>query len=815
VHEHFESLLERVLSYAISSLSGRPAFFLFFSLREDKQAKTVLQRIRKRVERLPVSQQPGREELNLLEFLELVNYEHSGALEEIPHENPKARRDAVLRTYIARHHLQRDRPFNIFLTERAVSGQSERDNVLAVLTPWSPLRAEKGDEKGVLSFTRRYFSEPLVTALTVLLNHSYVLRYRQPDPSVLALFLEEGRQYVLYPDDVVMEVDVSADILALLPDGYDRPTQQAVAPQLAFRLQFEQQSTGSRQLPAWVGHVTRQSEVPSAWIGPISSFADSLHPMAQVSNALLFSFTVDQTLTAYPDLLANLTPETQLTPQLLYFDSRAYSTQRNVQLDDAQLEETGRSVLAPGARLLQAFGWRSLLMLPPLIIPATFLVGARALGQGAGIPLSLNLRTSTGNRRYVAMWKDDHNSQTQLPSKSRWNRYWIFPILLYHLTDIMSRDSQTGQWEYRSVAQYRQMRPLFKAAVELEINQDAALLALKVAARVLGRLVALWMKSTVDVVNSMRSESSTGSVRFLRLRLRALEMIDFVNEADRILHSTIEALQDTISPETLMNSYLKRISEKLEDSYEDALSQNHHLQVSDAEREALLQRMSQLQSSSAAGTRSQARFLNREDSVAKARSRFKDALFHLTSAAHATNKMSIEHYWKDVEADIYPESQLILQGLRQGTVTDSEHLSLLRQYRGQTAPPEVAAKFTEAALLSKRKYVGNFMAVPREESWRSGVLAVLPFGNSPTPVFDVEPVGMQIKMSGQDLAFLLHNDVLSKYIESAQILQDPAVDSSTRRLAQDNLFVLNQLTLGTGLSPAVLQHSKAECSQST
>jgi hypothetical protein len=82
-------------------------------------------------------------------------------------------------------------------------------------------------------------------------------------------------------------------------------------------------------------------------------------------------------------------------------------------------------------------------------------------------------------------------------------------------------------------------------------------------------------------------------------------------------------------------------------------------------------------------------------------------------------------------------------------------------------------------------------------------------------VFDVEPVGMQIKMSGQDLAFLLHNDVLSKYIESAQILQDPAVDSSTRRLAQDNLFVLNQLTLGTGLSPAVLQHSKAECSQST
>lgn len=755
-------------------------------------------------------------EFRILRYLDTVDYSASSTLRNLD-GTPVARREAVLRSFQVVEELRFEAPFNHIMGESVATPHSEDGYVVGMAVPLSEATVEREKEKHpneVLikspgEILQENLQPSIFQTLVLLLNEKYVLRYDNPPVKIVHLFTQPELGSVLPATARVLTVTLFADILNILPPGFDERWNRKVLGQEAFQAVFL-----GMEIPAvWKGRVWRQPEMIAPWYRVPSSIGATKDPNLALENLITLVFSRE--LTYGPHVPVNRVPY----PYLLSFDVRSYSATRVERPLLAQEEGF------EGQSMLKGFRRESIIMSYPFRIEGKFVL------QRPGLPSSIQevtLRTASMEVKFVALWSDDirkapdskslpegitvnkYNEALKqpifLPSKFGMNRFWLSNILYYPLHELMSYDQSAARYVFLSESQYASARPWVNGNVELEISPGYAAKAISKAIEQIGLIVRTWMQAVVAFTEEAVTLSPAADGKKLD------ELIDEIithrqgiKEAKRIVRNTADqqsrGTRSVTSATLLKEAFSSVLIPQVKESYRKAkaalpLATERFEKLNSlitkakqriTEIEGELAHFSPLQDTS---TRIALRqelqearaFLNtHQDTLEDIHHEIENNLFEYAKLKRMQDREAVQKFWKSVDDGSRPR-------------VFRRELELLRGGIGA--------------------YHGDIVAVPQQEDWENGVLTLVPAEGSVLPMEELTLVSMQMLMSGRDLASLMHTDLLYKFLVAKDTLTDPLVSQEVRERVEQSIFVVNTLAQGTGLAFESLQHARAEVTKS-
>lgn len=775
-----------------------PLSMEFFLLPKNTQNRLVLKGIRKSNETL------NDTELRLLNYLEIVDYQGAAAFRELPSGEPSLKRDLVLKSFQALQDLAVVVPYNLAIDEDTVSAHTDGD-ILGTGVPWSfeavsmltkkladPMTGESEDVmKSPGEWIEENFNlELVVTPLALLLSNHYFLRYRNPESGgVIVLMGDSDRGGVLLETDIVLEVDLYADILSILPTGIDKETGQRITPQKAFRMIFQIAAPeGEPEAIIWKGQLWRQPEMPAPWFRISSSLGGTTKDNFQIDNAVSLVFSRDLNTTV------RQRRSTQGLPNLYGFDIRNTSPFRIPTPAPQRIREG-----FTGSEVMEAFNSKSVLLMSLFETDATFLLKHPNIPE---VEERLVLRNETYNKRFVALWFDDSGSQPVfLPSKLGWNRFWIMQVPIYSFDQIMFHNAMAGGWMYRTPGEIRTARPWAFGNIELELSPNYAVKVLLHHFRLLGQLVRTWME--VIVLHAQKIRSGTLSQQELDDVVdEALVHMQGIEEAFQVITETTKSVSSSktapVSTTLLRTLFMRAVTVKAENDWKLARQMTP---IIDERLERLKRRVKEAPARVSEIDREMREF---------------SPLFETSSLQRLKiekqEAQALVNAYEDTIEDIHREfEETFLSDAERRRKKDAAIIQRFWRMIDSGKKTQFFAAELEEARGGVDRYSGEIVVIPQTEKWENRILTLLPAAGSVLPLEELTPVSVQYFLSGKKLAHALYTDLYYTYKTSQQLLSsDSTLSPEEKEKLQTNLFVVNKLTTGTGISLTALQHSKAK-----
>lgn len=729
-------------------------------------------------------------ELRILQFLDTVDLSTSVTLAALGRD-PAKRREAVLRTFQIMQELRFEKPFHFVVDEPLADPRDESGYVVGVAVPLSEAAVEREREKHpdevILKSPGKILQENLnpstFQGLVLLLNEGYFLRYDQPETDVVHLFTQSELGSV-FPDTApILIVTLFADLLNILPPGYDQVTHRKVLGQAAFEVVFPALEEPLR----WRGRVWRQPELITPWYRVPSSIGATNDPNLNVDNLVTLVFSRDIT---YSSTVRTFSIP---YPTMVSFDVRNHSSQR-VQVPLSSRE----NFLAQS--LLRGFAKQSIVMSSFFRIQGDFVL------QRPGVPTAyqeVNLRTSQNESRFTVLWSDDVGSQPIfLPSKLGWNRFWLTNIHYFPFSEIMAYNESQGRYVFHTAEEYTSARQWSNGNVELEIAPHYAVHVMAEMIHQIGDVVREWMKTVVDLTKQPRPPAGK---QLDDLIDEIITHRQGIREAKRIVANTAEhhtrSRGSVLAPTLLRTRFERSITQEVREAYREAksafpLAVERYRKFNDLIRRAP-QRIAEIE-------RELSQFSPFQDNstIAALRQELQEVKT-LVSSNHET--------LEDIHNEIADSMTAYAEFKRM------EDYEIVRNY-WKTIDDGTRPTFFLAELEELRggiaEYHGEFVAVPQQSDWENGILALVPAEGSVLPLDKITLVSMQLFMSGQNLANHMHTDLVHKFLLAKQTLENPTTPPEVRERVEQSIFVVNKLSQGTGLAFESLQHARAEVAES-